>query len=158
MPRPLYFLSFLLIFTFFLHACGGGSEKETAQEEDMENTESAMQKKSAEIEAIEPETQSIEDIKDLPSIYWGTWINEGELSKLELKDDGTCELQQDNPEAESLKIQGEWESNQKGIKIIWEKPYMDKTTIEYRFEQTESQKLLFWKVEGNEQMAFYQDL
>lgn len=158
MPRILYFLSLLFISIISLNSCGGNSEKETAQEESLENENKEIQTKSAEIEANEPETQKINEVKDLPSIYWGVWVNEGELSKLDIKDDGTCELTQDNPEEESINIKGEWESTEKGIQISWEKPYMNKKVIEYRFEQTDTQKLLFREMDGNEEMAFYQDL
>lgn len=158
MPRIFYIISFFFVFSFSMTYCGGLSQKDTAQDEITEADKKDIETQSAEIEAQEPETLKIDDIKDLPSIYWGTWINEGELSQLEIKDDGTCELSQDNLEEKSLKITGKWVSSEKGIKITWEKPYMGKKVIEYRFEQTENQKLLFREIDGNEAMAFYQDL
>lgn len=155
MPRILFHYSFLL---FFVTSCGGGSHKEIVQTETNNLSVKDMKTQSAEIEAQEPEAQRIEDIKDLPSIYWGTWTNEGELSTLEIKDDGNCELEQDNPEEESIQIKGKWESTEKGIKITWNQPYKTQKIIEYRFEQTDSQKLLFQVINGQATMAFYQNL
>lgn len=99
-----------------------------------------------------------QQLDSIDAIFIGTWINEGELSNLQVEASNTCLVRYFDQEEGEVAIKGTCEQQGEDLVIRWEKPFFGQAESSYFYKKTDSQKLLMQRFEDNrEHVAFYRE-